>query len=75
MHSFHDMIEIMDRDRAVDEDWKKWALPVAVAAGSLASAYRAVKYPTKPRADRPAAVEREEAPKKAGEERKSRANK
>jgi hypothetical protein len=61
MHSFHEMIEIMERDRPLDEDWKKWALPAAVAAGSLASAYRAVNYPTRPNESRPAATSRAEA--------------
>lgn len=66
MHSFYDMIEIMERNRPLDEDWKKWAMPAAIAAGSLASAYRAVNYPTRPDAERPAAVSREadEAPHK-----------
>lgn len=66
MHTFYEMIQIMENDRPLEEDWKKWALPVAVAAGSLASAYRAVNYPTNPSSDRPAAVSREtdDAPRK-----------
>jgi hypothetical protein len=61
MPNFYEMIEIIERDRPLDEDWKKWALPAAVAAGSLASAYRAVNYPTKPNDSRPAATSRAEA--------------
>jgi hypothetical protein len=61
MPNFYEMIEIMERDRPLDEDWKKWTLPAALAAGSLASAYRAVNYPTKPNDSRPAATSRAEA--------------
>lgn len=66
MHSFYDMIQMMESDRPLEEDWKKWALPAALAAGSLASAYRAVNYPTNTGSDRPAAASREtdEAPRK-----------
>jgi hypothetical protein len=60
MPNFYEMIEIMERDRPLDEDWKTWTLPAALAAGSLASAYRAVNYPTKPNHSGPAATSRAE---------------
>jgi hypothetical protein len=36
MHSFREMAEMMERERSLDEDWRKWALAGAMGAAVAA---------------------------------------
>jgi hypothetical protein len=61
MHSFREMAEIMERERNLDEDWRKWALAGALTAGAVSGGYALTR---RPGPERPTQSQTEDAPRR-----------